>query len=501
MNFVVGFVILFCLFCSEYSAVGSAGHLRERIGGIALLTCLVPALAMLQTFMVSRKVQRQEIDEANWDRLCRRVSSCHTAVWLAASVATIYAFRWHDVVRAEWGLDQFVLVDEILILGPVLLSLLASWAVFFDLNPKLPKTASLPLAIPPAELGSTTLSKTASPAATTGSLLSQIRAWLFRPGRREFVSIRFRLYMLVLIVPLLLAVGINDLAPTVLQFGPVTSTGLMILGGVSLLALLPTLAGLPWKLTTPSEEVGELVRQEMSQFKLVRPKVLMWDTDNQIINAAAVGMVPWFRQLWISDRLICLFPEVELKAIVRHEVAHLQLSHAAIRSALLLMPVTIVSLSGWLRWSDPIAVGKIASCLGQSIMTVTAVMSILYLIYAVLILRTLSHAFEFEADLMACCKPVDELEKVSSRSRLQVCQQRWLGMQAAIERLAICMPSQVDKKSVLHPSLRARMKALRLLRLQTRNCSPEQLIASNRRWLFGVAVFCASLIAVAILNA
>ena len=113
-------------------------------------------------------------------------------------------------------------------------------------------------------------------------------------------------------------------------------------------------------------------------------------------------------------------------------------------------------------------------------------------------LRNLSHTFEFEADLIACCKPLGELEKIDSRNRLEICQQRWLGMQAAIERLAICMPSQVDKNSVLHPSLRARMKALQLLRMRAKSFPPDRLIASNRRWLFGVITFAASVIAVAI---
>ena len=247
MNLVVGFVILFCLFCSEYSAVGTADHLGERIIGIALLTCLVPALALLQTFMVSRKVQRHEIDAANWERLCNRVNSCHTAVWLAASVATIYAFRWHDVVRAEWGLGRFVLVDEIVILGPVLLSLLASWAVFFDLKPK-PSTTAVSLSD-----SSQSSTAVARPASKSQPWFSRVRAWLLSPGRREFVSIRFRLYVLVLMVPLLLAIAINDLTPTILQFGPIASTVLMIVGALSMLAMLPTLAGLPWKLTAPSE--------------------------------------------------------------------------------------------------------------------------------------------------------------------------------------------------------------------------------------------------------
>ena len=478
MNFAVGFVILFCLFCSEYSAVGAAGHLQARIGGIALLTCLVPGLALLQTYLVSRKVQRQEIDKTQWERICRRVSSCHTAVWLAASVATIYAFRWHDVVRAEWGLDRFVLIDEILILAPVLLSLLASWAVFFDMKPNIQSAL-------PAEEKSTTLSWS----------IGRLRAWLFSTERRAFVSIRFRLYVLVLVLPLLLAIAVSDLVPTFLRLGPYAVAVLVVVGGFGTLALLPTLAGLPWKLAAPDDNVASLVGQELDQFQLVRPSVRVWKTGNQIINAGAVGMLPWFRQLWISDRLIDLFAQPELKAIVRHEVAHLQLGHAAIRSLLLLMPVAIVSITGWLCWGDPLAVDAIAGSIGVSSLVAAAIMLALYLIYAVVTLWKVSHAFEFEADMIACCKPLDQQDKVGARNRLQICQQRLAAMEATIDRLAVCMPAQIDKKSLMHPSLRARMKALQRLRFWAGRRSPDQLISSNRWWSFGAAGVVASSIA------
>jgi len=487
MNLVVGFVILFCLFCSEYSAVGTADHLQLRVGGIALLTCLVPSLALLQTFWVNRKRKLQKIDTEHWDRICRRINSCHAAVWLAASIATIYAFRWHDVVRGEWDLDRFVLLDEIVILLPALLSLLASWAVFFDLKPT--KKTKGPTALPPSEICATT-DKTALVRPN-----ESWRSWLFGTERREFVSIRFRLYVLVLMVPLLTAVAVNDLIPNLLMFGPGAVAIIIVVGVLSVLAMLPTLAGLPWKLTTPNRDATEMIQQELDQLNLTSLSVRVWDTGNQIINAAAVGMLPWFRQLWISDRLIELFPEPELKAIVRHEAAHLKLGHAAIRSALLLMPVMIVSIISWLRWGDPIAVNAIADCVGASVFQVTLGMSVLYLVYAVATLQTISHESEFEADLIACCKPFDDQEKVSARSRLLICPQRWQEMQSAIERLAICMPSQVDKRSILHPSLRARMRALRLLRFRAKTRSPDQVIASNRRWALGIAIGIASAIA------
>ena len=179
---------------------------------------------------------------------------------------------------------------------------------------------------------------------------------------------------------------------------------------------------------------------------------------------------------------------------MRHEVAHLQLSHAAIRSGLLLLPVAVVSTVGWLRWRDPVAVGAIADSVGASVFEVTVVMSTLYMVYAAITLRAVSHASEFEADLLACCVPVESQRGFGVCNRLQVCHQRWEEMLSAIERLAVCMPTQIDKKSMLHPSLRARMNALQFARFRVRSQAPEQLIASNRRWAVGSAVVVAGLI-------
>ena len=125
-------------------------------------------------------------------------------------------------------------------------------------------------------------------------------------------------------------------------------------------------------------------------------------------------------------------------------------------------------------------------------------MSATYMLYAAVTLRIVSHASEFEADLLACCVPVEQQAKLGARNRLRLCQQRWEEMLGAIERLAVCMPSQVDKKSVLHPSLRARMNALQFVRFRVRSHAPEQLITSNRRWAVGSAVVVAGMIAFSI---
>ena len=144
------------------------------------------------------------------------------------------------------------------------------------------------------------------------------------------------------------------------------------------------------------------------------------------------------------------------------------------------------------------AVGAIADCVDASVFEVAVVMAALYMLYVAVTLRAVSHASEFEADLLACCVPVEQQAKLGARNRLQVCQQRWEEMLGAIERLAVCMPAQVDKTSVLHPSLRARMNALQFVRFRVRSRAPEQLIASNRRWAIGAALVVAGMIAFSI---
>lgn len=114
---------------------------------VGVLALLVPGLAVFQTYFVSIQSPLNQVDVQHRDQAIARLSACHTAVWLSASLATVWAIRLQDVVRGTWQLDRWPLLDELFILLPVVFSLFTSLVIFSDLNGKISKSDSLYLSI------------------------------------------------------------------------------------------------------------------------------------------------------------------------------------------------------------------------------------------------------------------------------------------------------------------------------------------------------------------
>lgn len=425
MNLVISFVILLCLAGSEFSNSNPADDLPLRLACIAIIAALVPGLAFVQTTLIARGLRSQDADNAGFERLCNRVNSCHLAVWLAASIAIIYLFRWHDVVRHNWFLDRFVLVDELLILAPIIFSLVASWFVFSQL--------------PQAWEQRKQKYKVAS--ANTANR-----------HRWNFVWLRIRLYLLVIALPVCVVVTISDLTPTLARLSPSALATIAIAFTASLALATQLLASLPWNAHEATEATRLAFQIETANDRRP-PNLRIWNTGNQIVNASAVGMLPWLKQIWISDRLQKLFPSPELQAIIRHELAHLRHRHVAIRTLLLLLPLAVWSGLGWLLHDDLTLVDPIAAYCEISPFAASLCLSFLYGIYSLAILRIVSHAFEYQADLIASCR-------IHDRRNYRVCPERLKATRTALERLAICMPGNANKETIFHPSLFARINRL-----------------------------------------
>jgi Zn-dependent protease with chaperone function len=435
MNLVVSFVILICLASSEFLAGSYADHIWLRLAGIAVVAAAVPGLALVQTARIARSVGNAGFDGATFERLCNRITTCHTAVWLTASIAIMYAFRWHDVVRQNWQLDRFVLVDELLILAPVIFSLVASWFIFSEL--------------PQAW-------KQRDKTVTTECNLFQ--RWFKNDQRWSFILLRVRLHLFVLAGPLFLAICVSDLSPTLLQFPPwILGVG-GILGFSAVFACLPMLVNWSWHSQQPTEATL-LAFEDTLSLETNPPRLRIWNTQRQIINASASGLLPWFRQVWISDRLQELFPRPELQAIIRHEMAHLQQRHVAIRMLLLLMPLGIWSGLGWVCHRDLTLVSQVAASCEISKAATAMCLSFLYATYALATLRLISHRFEYDADLIACCKP--SKTGTLGKTNYQLAPNRFQAMKNALNRLAIYMPRQVDRESLFHPSINNRIQKLK----------------------------------------
>ncbi|MDG1873794.1 MAG: hypothetical protein P8J27_07770, partial [Mariniblastus sp.] len=104
MNLLIAFVILLCLACSEIFVAEAATDLWIRILLVGLISISVPGLALFQTLVISKRLRNSPMLNKQREDLLKRLSICHSAVWLTASLAIIWAIRWQDVVRGNWEL-------------------------------------------------------------------------------------------------------------------------------------------------------------------------------------------------------------------------------------------------------------------------------------------------------------------------------------------------------------------------------------------------------------
>src|SRR4029453_12995028 len=152
----------------------------------ALVAPLAAAVGSLKLLRGLARDDRPSQDEC--ERIWSRIQAIALCLWLATVAATMYLIQWPRVVRSDWSLGAWPLVDEILILAPVLLPLLLFWTVM----PRLQAAAQ------------------SSFAHTSGAIP-------LRSGLVHFLWQNIRHHLALVVVPALVVVGIQE---TVAGFWP-----------------------------------------------------------------------------------------------------------------------------------------------------------------------------------------------------------------------------------------------------------------------------------------
>ena len=434
MNLLIGLVILLCLASSELQAAEAANDLWTRLIFVALVTLMVPGFALFQTMIVSNRIRNTELKLDQRDSMLRRLSACHSAVWLIASLAIIWAVRWQDVVRGNWNLDQWPVLDEAIILAPIILSLVASWAIFYQLQ----------YSIAGADSGQ-----------------AKRRPPKIRQSRSAFVSIRFRVYFLMVLVPVALAVLAKDVGPWVCTLPN------FVQGGLYTAVLLAMAAGFPFLLTwmwktkkiQDASLKAELLRTcELHQLHV--HDVCVWKTDHQIVNALVAGIIPRLRVIMLSDVLISCFPKRELLAILRHEAGHLRLWHLPTRIGFAVLPLLALAIDERNANSAILMIESSLIQIGLPSWTGLALLMSIYGVYAYFGLSWLSHHMEFEADIYAC---QEDIKSEPSAKTKAISVEYSNDMSDALLRLAAVNPENLEKHSLLHPSIGSRLRMIQAI--------------------------------------
>jgi Zn-dependent protease with chaperone function len=228
-------------------------------------------------------------------------------------------------------------------------------------------------------------------------------------------------------------------------------------------------------------------------------QVRVWNTGHQIINAFVAGVVPGLRVIAISDRMVELFPERELLAVVRHEAGHVRLCHVPIRMLFMVLPLVLAAtdqangsavttqVAAWLErgafaWLPPVAWAAVA-----------------YVSYLLPMLAWLSRRLEFEADWFSAL--TEQRDTVGERVHVAAGLDRenqplddelaqHNGMTLAIARLAAHSPEQYDRRTIMHPSLRERLQAVASIDVEAAVAGGDlsSMVRQRERLIYGATI-------------
>lgn len=289
----------------------------------------------------------------------RIVDGFHLLVWSASSLYLIFVVQWPDVVRYGMGGIGWVLLDEVLILSPIVGVLLFSWRWMYRADGK----------------------------------VGDVQVW--------------RTYILLLIplLPVSLACACSDITRLHIRGGMTLASwtqaagvvGLAI-GGVGSWMFAANNRGASIRFTKPTQQLNHIRRKTGVRFL----GVLRFSLQTKLIYIGTIG-IPGLRLLVISDGLASLLSDAEMSALIRHEAAHIRRGHTSIR--LLAVAAPLLAALACVRLF-PHTVSGLSEALRECGIPVVFQTNILAPVVlsaaAVLTLGWCARGLEFDADWWSC---------------------------------------------------------------------------------------------------
>jgi STE24 endopeptidase len=198
------------------------------------------------------------------------------------------------------------------------------------------------------------------------SLLYQLEADLpvhSPPGFRSYFVAQLRLQVLFTVVPILLILAIRDVAFVALRLSrrpPAHGSGgeefVMLASAVTVFVVAPeVLRRVLHTRTLPDSPLRRRLEEMCGRVGLRYRDILLWQTDNNMGNAAVMGLVPWFRFILLSDLLIETMTDEQIEAVFAHEVGHIVHRHMAWYVVLVIVVMLFVA------WLEAFVPGRISS--------------------------------------------------------------------------------------------------------------------------------------------
>ena len=386
---------------------------------------------------------------AQGGQACRLVliSSFCASVLLTGWVPWVNAFETVDRI---WGLD------EVIILTPFILAILAAW-----------------IALYPADRAIRQVS-------LEHRLLASAPA---RPVWRPitYLTFMFRQHVLVIAGPMLPIIMANDMTMAysreirdAVGLAWADQAALVLIAGLVFL-VAPLMLRFIWPTRPmPPGELRSRLEGLCRRVGLRYRRILIWETDGMVVNAAVMGLVAPLRYILLSDGMLEMMDDRRIEAVFGHEAGHVKNRHIefyllfAVLSMLIVGGITL-GVGEWLYQSAPqawVASGQINDYLQLSGML------LIILVWGVGF-GVVSRRFEWQADLFGaqCVTPTPEdcdrpcivhgTASHAESSRPGVCATAAMLFADALHRIAILNGIPIHAHSWRHSSIAHRMELLK----------------------------------------
>lgn len=315
---IIGFVIALAL--QDPQAVAHSAPANWLTPVVAALyiagAALLARAGALSTIRALARARTSPAGQRRWHILLLAERA-----WLLAGLAAVLASGYADWISTHLKPQESQLLRLWVGVGPFLVALMLTWLIGYRAHRAIRRRLSHRL--PPGQ--------------------PRLIIWT----RRQYVVFQLRTHLLFLAIPVSLILLAQDVLWALASRVASDSVGTWLVDGgpivvaVAIFLTAPALITRIWR-TRPMGDtpLRSQFEQLGHQLKLRYRKILVWDTDGVIANAAAMGLVPPIRYVLLSDALLDRLDRHEALAVFAHEAGHV-ISHHLLYIAMLVISTAL----------------------------------------------------------------------------------------------------------------------------------------------------------------
>jgi len=328
------FILFICLACMplEDRAIPAADW-QESLVGTLLGIILVALAAELPARWLTARLRRDPSRRPRIVRWYNRWRMIYLALSISVYAVTRLGFNWGHLVRTNWDLANTILLGDVLVLAPLLITLVLSWLSFYRVELALHDTSA------------------AHPGAP------------FWTGR-EYLSFYSRHYLGLVFAVLILLVGIPETLQLLMPdahtepWFPLASLFIYMGGAV---VLMPWLLTVVWSTRSlPAGPLRDRLEAAAKKLHFRFTDIRLWNTYGGLANAMVTGLLRHPRYIFLSDHLIDNLTPQQVEAVFGHEVGHVKHLHLQLYLAFFVLSTTLIGfltadfqVAGWEGFTRP----------------------------------------------------------------------------------------------------------------------------------------------------